>query len=69
MVNAVQWTGANRAQVLNFCHEIRFKYLKDIPYVIPYIGTKEIKQNDYIIKYNTEFIIVSKEEYENDYMS
>lgn len=72
-IEAVQWTGGNRAEILNFCHMAHFEYPKnELDFVVLFIHTLEgdmrVNVGDYVIKgvYN-EFYGCAKDIFETTY--
>lgn len=56
-IEAVQWTGMNRAEIMNFCHDARLVYHEDENepvtaelYIHTLEGNMHAKHGDYIIK-------------------
>ena len=71
-IEAVQWRGANLADISNFCNKARFKYFDDSPYVVLSIetleGTMIAQMGDYIIKgIHGEFYPCAKDIFEESY--
>ena len=55
MIHALQWTGMNRAEIMNFCHNARLLYDEDDPTNVKLVihtleGDMYAKHGDYIIK-------------------
>ena len=71
-IEAVQWTGDNRVEVLNFCNQARFEYVinpLEIELVIHTLeGKMTAKVGDYIIKgVRGEFYPCAREIFEETY--
>lgn len=77
-VEAVQWTGGNRAEIANFCHKARFEYEDDggwkdkqeFPtlYIITLEGKMKANNGDWILHGNhNDYWPVKKEIFEATY--
>ena len=70
-IEAVQWTGGNRAEILSFCNQARFEYVDpfEIELVIHTLeGKMTAKVGDYIIKgVRGEFYPCAREIFEETY--
>lgn len=73
MIHALQWTGMNRAEIMNFCHDARFIYDENNPINVKLIihtleGDMYAKQGDYIIKgVRGEFYPCARDIFEETY--
>lgn len=77
-IEAIQWTGSNRAEIANFCNQARFEYEDDggwkdkqeFPtlYIITLEGKMKANNGDWIIKgVRGEFYSCAKDIFEETY--
>ena len=69
-IEAVQWTGGNRAEILNFCNQAYFEYDNEFChlYIKTLEGNMSANPGDFIIKgVRGEFYPCAKEIFEETY--